>query len=248
MKKIDVHILATLILSLLIIHHASAKTENGNDFCLYLDEAIQAKDKGEIKYLKEESKNVNYFFRYLAVSQIKGGRLSGRPYIDIVAQEPSSYFNIKFRVKKKISLTKLLEEPETKQGSAVAVTGKIKSIDTRKKLIVLSPVIIRYKDRLAPKVGKESLGEVDSTATYYSFTAVKGKKVSLSYADKDLIDKNRSRIPKFTASYEEKEAWADFLIKEKAKRDKIRAKKLIDAKIKAGIMKGSTEAPKVPAP
>ncbi len=80
-----------------------AATENGNDMCLSLSEAMEAEDLDEIESLREESKGVNYFFRYLEILEIKSGREGGRPYADILTREPSSYLKLKF---KKGSLSK----------------------------------------------------------------------------------------------------------------------------------------------
>jgi hypothetical protein len=46
----------------------------------------------------------------------------------------------------------------------VAVSGRIKSIGVETNGIVLDPVVVRYKDRLEPKSGKELLPEVDPSA------------------------------------------------------------------------------------
>jgi len=248
--KPEICLLCAILVALSAIRNTDARTENGNDICLYLSEAIEAKNRGELKHLKEVSKGINYFFRYLEIIEMKSGRTGGRPYIDIVAREPGSDFTLRFTVKKKRSLTRLLEEPESRRGSTIAVTGRAISIDEKGKVMVLDPVIVRHKDRKTPKRGKELLGEVDPTARYYSFTAVKGKKVELSYADRDILPwgliedpAERGRAKRATLQQYTDEEWADYLLNELAKRDKIKASGLIEAKTKAGIIRSSTNAP-----
>ncbi|MBN2302653.1 MAG: hypothetical protein JXN60_09070 [Lentisphaerae bacterium] len=242
-RKFSIRVASLIVCATIFGNFAHAKTENGNDFCLYLLEALDSKRNNEATHLIKEAEDVNYFFRYLEIIDIGSGKSGDFPYVDMVTREPSSYFTLKFRVNKKVSLTKLAEEPVSDKGSAIAISGRIAKVDIKSRTIFIDPVIVRYKDNLAPKAGKELLGEVDSSAVYYSYTAVKGKKVSISYADRDLIDDNRTRIPEYNDSDAKKEAWADFLLKEKSKRDKIRAQKAKEAKIKAGIIKNDTELP-----
>lgn len=242
-RRFESNLPAIILASLVAVCGAGAKTENGNDMCLYLSEAIEAGNRDEIDYLKDEAEGVNYFFRYLKILDMRSGRQNGQPYVDILSHEPSSYLKIKFRVTKKMSLTTLMQEPQSKIGSAIAVTGRTAEIDEKKGLLVLAPVIVRHKDRLTPKAGKELLGEVVPTARYYSYTAVKGKSVEVCYADRDLIDNNKDKMPAFDAPYAEKEAWASFLIREVAKRKRIREQQLLETKIRAGVMRENTNEP-----
>jgi len=75
--------------------------------------------------------------------------------------EPSSEMRVDFTVRKRVSLEKA---KTLEKGNAVAVTGRVKSISAQKNQIVLDPVIVRYKDRLSPKAGRELLYEVDPNA------------------------------------------------------------------------------------
>ena len=59
-------------------------------------------------------------------------------------------------------------------------------------VIRLEGTIVRHKDRLSPKMGKELLGEVDPGAIFYSYTAG-SRPVNLSYRDRDLL-KHRDKI------------------------------------------------------
>jgi len=96
----------------------------------------------------------------------------------------------------------------------VAATGVVESADPAARTVVLNPVIVRYKDVRAPKVGKEMLAERDSSAVVYSFTGGKTA-VNVSRRDADLIADEKEMIKKLG-----KEGWANYLIGEIAKRDK----------------------------
>ena len=189
----------------------SAAVPNGNEFAL---ELVEARNATELKELIAERKGKQHFFRYLEVLEIKKGNNNGAPVIGLKTREPSSDMIVKFLVQKSISLSKLLESPETAVGDAVAVTGVVERIDPEKKEIVLNPVIVRYKDRLTPKVGKEMLSEVDSSAVIYSFTGGKNP-VNVSKRDEDLIANEKEMLEKLGS-----DGWAEYLLKEIARRDK----------------------------
>lgn len=190
--------------------HAAA-VPNGNDYAL---EIVEAATSSEVEDILKEGVGKQHFFRYLEVLDIKKASSKGAPVIGLKTREPSSDLIVKFLVQKSISLAKLQESPETQVGDAVAVTGVIERIDPKTKTIVLNPVIVRYKDRLAPKVGREMLEEVDSSAIVYSFTAGK-KPVNVSKRDEDLIRNAKEMVEQLG-----NDAWADYLLKEIAKRDK----------------------------
>lgn len=191
---------------------AVAKTSNGNDFALYY---IEARTDLERKTLLDEARGRPHFFRYLQIMELEKGEKDGRPFIAIRAFEPASYMDVKFYVSKRVSLTKLSEAPVSTLGDAIAVTGVIKSVADN--TITLSPVIVRHKDRLSPKRGKELLCEVDPGATFYSYTGGK-KAISLTYKDRDLLQ-HRDRV----LAKSGKQGWADFLARELAKRQTMRA-------------------------
>jgi hypothetical protein len=191
---------------------AMAKTSNGNDFALYYIEARSDQERNE---LVADAKGRPHFFRYLQIMQMEKGEKDGRPFIAILAFEPASFMDVKFFVSKRVSLRKLSEEPISTLGDAIAVTGVIKSVADN--TITLSPMVVRHKDRLSPKRGKELLCEVDPGATFYSYTGG-NKAVSLTYKDRDLLQHRDQIIAK-----EGKQGWTDFLTRELAKRDKVRA-------------------------
>ena len=191
---------------------ATARTSNGNDFALYYTEARTDQER---QALLDEAKGRPHFFRYLQIMGIEKGEKDGRPFLAIVAFEPASYMDVKFYVSKRVSLKKLSEEPVSTIGDAIAVTGVIRSIEDN--TITLSPVVVRHKDRLHPKRGKEMLYEVDPGATFYSYTGGR-KAVSLTYKDRDLLQ-HKDRI----LAAKGKQGWADYLAAELAKRDKLRA-------------------------
>jgi hypothetical protein len=209
-------ILIAMLLAMTVTPRVMAETLNGNDFALYFSEAKTDQERSE---LMAEHKGKNHFFRYLCVVKMDEGMVEGRPFVEIRAREPSSLLYVTFRVTKRLSVQKLWEDPATTIGDAVAATGRLVSADPKAKLICVRPVIIRHKDRLEPKVGKELLGEVAPSAVFYSYTGSK-KAVQLSYQDRDLL-KHKGEI----LGKQGKDAWADFLAAEIAKRDRARALK-----------------------
>lgn len=188
-----------------------AKTDNGNDFALYYSECST---DAERKALFDDAKGRPHFFRYLQIMELEQGEKDGRPFITIRAFEPASFMDVKFHISKRISLQKLAEEPVSTIGDAIAVTGVIEGIGTN--TIALNPVIVRYKDRLSPKRGKELLYEVDPSGTFYSYTGGK-KAVSLTYKDRDLLQ-YRDQV----LAEKGKQGWTDFLTLELEKRNKAR--------------------------
>ena len=198
---------------LLVQLEAEARTSNGNDFALFFSEA---KTAAERKRLLDEARGRPHFFRYLCIVEMEEGEKDGRPYVAIKAREPGSLMNVRFVVSKEQSLKKLREQPESGVGDAIAVNGKIVDATDTDSLIRLDPVIVKRKDRLEPKVGQELLAEVDPDAVFYSYTACKPP-IHLSYRDRDLLE-SKSRIQE----QQGKQAWAEFLRKELAKRKKQR--------------------------
>ncbi len=188
-----------------------AAVPNGNEYALSL---VEAKTPAERKKLVTQGVGKNHFFRYLHVLEITKQDNKGAPVILLKTREPSSNMQVTFLVQKSISLSVLQKDPATKVGDAVAVIGVVESADPVKREMVLNPVIVRYKDLLAPKVGKEMLSERDSSAIVYSFTGGKTA-VNVSKRDQDLVVNEKEMIEKLG-----KDGWADYLIAEIAKRDK----------------------------
>ncbi len=187
-----------------------AAVPNGNEYSLSVTEA---KTPAAVKEVLSEGVGKKHSFRYLEVLELKQADNDGAPVIGVKAREPSSDMIVKFLVQKSISLAVLQQTPATAVGDALAVTGVIESVDPQKKTMVLNPVIVRFKDRLAPKIGKEMLSEIDSSAVIYSFTAGK-KPVNLSKRDEDLIVNEKAMIEQMG-----NDGWAEYLLKEIAKRD-----------------------------
>ena len=195
---------------------AWAKTLNGNNFALYYSEA---KDDRDRELLMEEARGNPHFFRYLQIMEMEEAEEDGRPVVRIVGFEPASLMDVKFTVMKSVSLAVLKEDPVSKVGDALAVTGVVLSVSDEDNEIVLGPNIVRHKDRLSPAMGKELLGEVKPGAIFYSYTAGP-RPVNLSYRDRDLLQFKDEII-------EEKgpAGWVEFLEKELAKRKKEREAK-----------------------
>jgi hypothetical protein len=187
-----------------------ADTANGNDFALYYSEAKTPKARAEVM---AEHKDRPHFFRYLQVMEME--RNEDGSAVSITAFEPASLMDVRFKVVKRESLNKLEDEPVTKPGDALALTGRVRSVVTN--TVILGPVIIRHKDRIDPKRGKELLCEVDPTATFYSYTGGK-RPVSLTAQDRDLLQFKDQIIAQGG-----KNAWGEFLERELAKRKKDRA-------------------------
>jgi hypothetical protein len=195
-----------------VVVTASAKTWNGNELALYVTEATTDAARNE---LISVALGQQHFFRYLRVVTLREGETNGCPFVFLSMNEPSSRFTVECAVMKTISLAKLKEDPVTKVGDAVALTGVVAGVDVKRKLITLGPVIVRYKDLHAPKAGKELLAERDSSSVVYSFTGGKNP-VNVTLRDKDLLAREKEIL-----ATKGKDAWALFLLTEIAKRDKV---------------------------
>lgn len=120
----------------------------------------RAKTEAKRNELQKESVDHLFFFRYLKV--VKKDPVEGTRYFSFETVEPSSDAVVTFVVKKKESL-KLVENIQP--GEGMAVTGCVRTIGSSDPVkITLDPVVVRYKDHLAPKPGRELLGEVDPSA------------------------------------------------------------------------------------
>lgn len=202
-----------LLLASTIAAGAAGRTSNGNDFALYL---IETKTDADEHSLVQEALGRPHFFRYLQIMEMETVQENGRQGIRIVAFEPASYLDVQFTVTKSVSLAILKEDPISKVGDAIAVTGKIADASKDGNTISLASTIVRHKDRLSPKRGKELQCEVDPRATFYSFTGG-NRVVNLTYKDRDLLQ-HKDRI----MAQRGKQGWTDFLAAEIAKRQAIR--------------------------
>lgn len=193
---------------------ASAETRSGNEFALQYSEASTDAQRSEIL---KDARNRLYFFRYLQIMEISEKKdEQGRSSFEITAFEPSSLMDVVFNVNQNASVSVLLEEPRSKQGDAIAVTGRIESADKKSNTIKLNPVIVRYKDRLSPATGKEMLYEVKPGGVFYSFTEGP-RPILLSYRDRDLLQHRKRILEK-----EGPRAWFEFLEKNLKEREKSR--------------------------
>jgi hypothetical protein len=136
----------------------------------------------------------------------------GRARIAITAFEPSSLMDISFNVTQPVSLSILRENPVSRPGDAIAVTGRIVATNPAPHALTLDPVIVRHKDRLSPAAGREMLCEVQPGGTFYSFTEGP-RPINLSCRDRDLL-RHRGRILKEQGA----QAWFEFLERELAAR------------------------------
>ncbi len=193
---------------------AAARTANGNEFALYYSEAKTPAARAD---LLREAKDNPHFFRYLQIISIRTGTTNDAECVHITAFEPSSLMDVTFTITAPVSLKTLRTAPESGPGEAIAITGRVLSVDEKRNAIVLGETLVRHKDRLSPAVGKELLCEVTPNGTFYSFTGG-GKEVNLTYQDRDLL-RHQSEI----ISKQGKKGWSDFLEAELAKRNAARA-------------------------
>jgi hypothetical protein len=193
---------------------ALAATSNGNEFALAY---VEAKTPAAQKAVVDDAQGRPHFFRYLQIMEMEPVKEDGRDGVRITAFEPSSYLDVKFTITMPVSLSLLKSDPASKVGDAIAVTGKLIGFDPKQNAIVLGETIVRHKDRLSPKIGKELLGEVNPGATFYSYTEGP-RPVKLEFRDRDLLV-HRDKVlaeggPK---------GWMEFLEKEITKRKQQRA-------------------------
>lgn len=191
---------------------AHAATSNGNELALAL---VEAKDAAAKKAVIDDAQGRPHFFRYLQIIEMEQGAGGVR----IVGFEPSSYLDVRFTVTMANSLALLREEPASKVGDAIAVTGKIAGIEPGSNAILLDQTIVRHKDRLSPKIGKELLSEVRPGATFYSYTEGP-RPIHLEARDRDLLQHRDAVMTKGGPK-----AWFEFLETEIAKRKAQRAAK-----------------------
>ena len=193
---------------------AFGKTGNGNEYALYLTEA---KTGAEQRALIADALGKQHFFRYLKIMTMQEGQTNGFPFVFLAMKEPSSQLTVWCTVMKSLSLQKLQEDPPTKVGDCVAITGVVAITDMNKKLIILNPVIVRYKDLPAPQAGKELLATRDTSSVIYSFTGGKNP-VNVTERDRDLVAHEKEMLEKLG-----KDGWSKYLLAEIAKRDKAAA-------------------------
>ncbi|MCX6982799.1 MAG: hypothetical protein NTV08_18910 [Verrucomicrobia bacterium] len=208
------HAFLFTVVLLALMCAAAAATSNGNEFALAMSEA---KAPAARKAVLDDAMGRPHFFRYLQIMEMQPVTEDGRAGFKITAFEPSSYTDVIFTVTMPVSLSILKTDPATKVGDAIAVTGKIVGIDPGKNGILLGETIVRHKDRMSPKVGKELLGEVNPGATFYSYTEGP-RPIKLEFRDRDLLQ-SRDKIMAAGGP----KAWVEFLETEIAKRKQQRA-------------------------
>jgi hypothetical protein len=133
------------------------KVQNGNDVARWFTEGDAAK-KEEIR---KGSEGQIHAFRFLEITEIRSVEGGGKGKV-LVTKEPGSDMKVTLQVGTSMSL-KLADTLVV--GDAVAAQGRIESLGkTAPDQMVVNPAQLRYKDRLAPKAGKELLKEVDPRA------------------------------------------------------------------------------------
>ena len=197
----------TVLCLLLAARTGLGGVPSGNELALYLSEA---KTPAAQKTVLKEALGKPHFFRYLRIVGMEQGESGGSPFIALTT---SARMLVKFRVVKSLSLATLKEPPASTTNDAIAVTGVVESLDPETRVLVLNPVIVRYKDRQTPQVGKEMYYERDASGIVYSFTGGKAP-VNVSKRDEDLVQYESKIIAE-----RGKDGWAQFLLDEIAKRD-----------------------------
>ncbi len=208
---------ATACLALLVAGLAAAagaRTLNGNDFALGYSEAASDEDRAA---LLKEAVGQLYFFRYLRILEMRETKdARGQARVEITAFEPASLMDVAFAVDQPTSLKILRDDPASRPGAALALTGRLKGVEAPGNTIRLDPVIVRHKDRLSPAVGKESLADLKPDAAVYSYTDGP-RPIHVSARDRDLLQ-HRSRI----LDEQGAQAWFEFLERELAARKQAR--------------------------
>ncbi len=196
---------------------AQVGSVNGNDWALAYAESQTDQEREE---LRKEAGRRSHYFRYLQIMEMKEEEERGRSQVNLVTLEPASGLDIAFTVQQPVSLQKLQEEPVTRRGHAIAISGIIDRVEDESGTIYLRQAIVRHKDQLAPMLkGREMLYEIDDRNIFYSFSGGR-ETVQLSYRDRDLL-RYRDRILDAKGD----QAWADFLQKKIAERQAARNNK-----------------------
>ncbi len=204
-------VLAGCLMAVPFARGEAGGTANGNDLALFYSEA---KSDTARKTLLDAALEKQHFFRYLKITELVDAVENQNPTVRLTTLEPSSGYSVKFIVRKSMSLEVLKRDPPCKVGDTIGVTGVVRSADKTTKNIILNPVIVRFRDRAAPKAGKEMLYEIDPSAIVYSYTGGKFP-VNVSKRDEDLVGREGEIM-----AARGKNGWAEFLRDEIAKRDK----------------------------
>jgi hypothetical protein len=188
-------------------------TWNGNDLALSYSEARNARDRAAV--LASAARRPHYF-RYLQIMEMEEVNKDGRTEVRIVAQEPASGMDIAFVINQRVSLKTLGEDPVSQRGRAIAISGIVSHVDDKTGTMHMRQAIVRHKDRLSPSLlGREMLYEIDDRNIFYSFSGGR-ETVQLAYRDRDLLQHRR------ILDEQGDQAWADFLAREIAAREKQR--------------------------
>jgi len=155
-------------------------TENGNSLALDIASAGNAHRKRE---LVEAASGRLFFFRYLRIVELSWVETNGVRGARMVTVEPSSDARVEFVARKNLSVQKARA---LATNDAVAVTGRFQAMQDGFTRIILDPVIIRYKDRPAPKKGPERLYEVEPGARYGADTS-SGRETTLLPPEKQKL-------------------------------------------------------------
>ena len=130
---------------------------NGNELAL----RYAASTPAERRLIQKDATGTLQTFRYLKVTEITNNAPTSGA-ITLTTVEPSSDIKVTMVITKNVSL-KIARTLAV--GDCVAAKGRVKSLGKQANdLIVLSPAILKYKDRSGPKLSKELLHEVDSSA------------------------------------------------------------------------------------
>ena len=151
------HWILGLAATALLGANALAETESGNEIA----RRLMYGQKGQEKAMEKDAAGKVCFFRYMLVKQMTALTNSTPTTYQFTTVDPGSGMYAEFLVTKKESL-KLAET--VKEGESLALVARIKTISKANNKIGLESAILRYKDRPAPKAGKELLSDIDPNA------------------------------------------------------------------------------------
>ena len=130
---------------------------NGNELAL----AWSTNNAAGKQVVQKQAEGIFHTFRYLRVTAVKKYQ-PATGAVMVMTLEPSSDMKVALVVTKALSL-ELAATLIT--NDSVSAYGRIKSMGmAAPDLIVVDPALLKHKDRVAPKLTKELLHEVDPTA------------------------------------------------------------------------------------
>ena len=152
-------LIALLVPSSRVLALQAGPQKSGNELAR---DFYAATDKEKAAMVKQVvGTQTTFYFRYLHIIKMEETTTNGFPCVVVTTTEPSSdmYVNFKVTMKNSLKLIRSIAE-----GEGVAISGRVVVMDKDTNVIFVEPAIVRHKDKLAPKRGKELRQEVDPNA------------------------------------------------------------------------------------